>query len=1047
MNISDVFIKKPITTTLLTVVVVVMGVSAYFGLPVSSLPNVDSPVMTVSASYPGASPQTMASAVAGPLENELMSINGLQSIISDNTAGNTKITLNFELGKSVDLMAPDVQRAISAAQENLPSDLPSPPTYDKDNPSDQPVMYIMVTSDTLTPGDVYDYAYRYIGKRLSMIEGVSKVDKYGSKMAIRIQVHPEKLSSLGLSMADVQQAIKAGTSSLPGGSIDSGAHTFSIEPQGQLRHAAEFEKLIIKYVDGAPVYLRDVADCEDSIGNDKVSVRYGLTKHDKVWSGGTCLPVSRSPGANTVAVVQRINQTLDELRKEIPGSVQIDVLFDNSVSIVESINDVQTTIVVAIILVVLIIFLFLGRLRETFIPTFVIPVALLGSFIVMLPLGFSLDNLSLMAMVLSVGFLVDDAIVVLENTVRHVESGLKPIPASVKSMRELTFTVISTSISLIIVFVPLVFMAGVVGRNFQEFALTVIIAIVCSTLLALSLTPMMCSRILKPTAGHETMTQKVVGHLITGLTNKYAIALKFVLNHKWLSIIMWALCIGGTVMIFQRLPKDFIPPGDTGCAYGVMMTPMGSSYKDMDALALQVESIVMANTNVKNVLTVANPSLGADKSTGYIVLALHDKDRAPIDAVLQQLNIAFSQLSGGMVFLQPVPLMNLSAGGESTASGSKYSYAMRSNDRDLLYEMADKLEAKMRTLEGFQGIQTSVKLNLPQLNVNLDRTRASTFGISSQDILNALMAAYAQGRVTTFYTDNDTYNIIPQFVDAKSKYPVDLRTIYVTSPLTGEDVPLSTLVTWEETVGPQNVPHSQQLDSATISFNLAPGVPLGNATKALEAAAAEILPATVSGQLQGEAQEFQEAIKSLVVLLGVAVFLMYIVLGILYESYIHPFTVLTTLPVAAFGGVATLMIFGATCNLYAYIGLFMLLGIIAKNGIMMVDFAKQHLEENPGSTGFDAIYNACLIRFRPILMTGMSTIMGTMPIALGMGADGASRIPLGLIIVGGMLFAQVVTLFVTPGIYLYMQAIQEHMGSEKRNKELGMNDLKKLNLE
>lgn len=1041
MTVSELFIRKPIMTVLLTVLLVVMGIASYLKLPVNSLPNVDYPVMTVSAAYPGASPQTMASAVAGPLENELMSINGLQSIISDNKPGSTKITLTFELGRSVDLMAPDVQRAISAAQENLPDDLPSPPTYSKDNPSDQPIMYIMVTSDTLTPGEVYDYAYRFIGKRLSMIEGVSKVDTWGSKTAIRIKIFPDKLAAVGLTLADIQKALQAGTSSLPGGSLDSSAHTYSIEPQGQLKVAADYARLIVAYRNGAPVYLRDVANCVDSVDNDKINVRYGVTESGKIWGGSTCLPVSRAPGANTVAVVQRIKEALDELRQEVPGSISIDILFDNSVPIVESINDVQTTIIVAIILVVLIIFLFLGRIRETFIPTMVIPIALLGTFIVMGPINFSLDNLSLMALVLSVGFLVDDAIVVLENTIRHVETGLKPIPAAVKSMSELTFTVISTSVALIIVFVPLVFMAGVVGKNFEEFALTVIIAIVCSTILAMTLTPMMCSRILRATAGRETRTQKAVTAVISGITAKYGVLLRFVLHHKWISLLLWGACIAGTVYIFNLLPKDFIPPGDTGCAYGAMMTPMGNSSDDMLMLQNKVEKIIMCNTNVRNVLTVANPSPGADKSTGYVVLTLRDKDRAPIDAVMMQLNRAFFGLSEGMVFIEPVALMNLSAGGESTAMGSKYSYLMRGNDRDELYECAGKLQQAMQQLPGFYGIQTSVKLNMPQLNIILDRDRAATYGITAQAILNTLMAAYAQGKATSFYTDNDTYDVVAQVNDASAQEPMDLEHLWVTSPLTGESVPLNSIARWEETVGPQNVPHSQQLDSATLSFNLDTAVPLGTATKALEDAARSILPPTISGQLQGEAQEFQEAIKSLVLLMGVSIFLMYVVLGILYESYIHPFTVLTTLPVAAFGGVATLLLFGKTCNLYAYIGLFMLLGIIAKNGIMMVDFAKQYIEEHPGATGFDAIYNACIIRFRPILMTGLSTIMGAVPIALGMGADGESRIPLGLIIVGGMLFAQVITLFVTPGIYLYMQKIQEHLGEEKRNAELGMNEI------
>ncbi|MCA1810045.1 MAG: efflux RND transporter permease subunit [Lentisphaerae bacterium] len=982
MNISEIFVRKPITTVLMTVVLAVMGVAAYLRLPVSSLPNVDSPVMTVSASYPGASPQTMASAVAGPLENELMSINGLQSIISDNTPGATKITLTFDLGKNIDLIAPDVQRAINAAQATLPADLPSPPTYDKNNPSDQPIMYVMVTSDTLTPGQVYDYAYRYISKRLSTIEGVSKV---------RLE-------------------------------------------------ASEYEDLVVAWRGQGPIYLRDVAQCLESVGNDKIAVRYGMIKRDAVWDGGTCLPISRAAGGNTVAVAATIRATLDQLREEIPGSVNIDIMYDLSLPIIESINDVQTTIVLAVVLVVLIIFLFLGRLRETLVPSAVLPIALLGTFIVMGVVGFSLDNLSLMALVLSVGFLVDDAIVVLENTIRHVEEGRKPVPAAIVSMRELTFTVVSTSVALIIVFVPLVFMAGVVGRNFKEFALTVIIAIVCSTILAMTLTPMMCSRILKPTGGHENRIQRIVSAVIGSVTRRYGVWLTFILRRKWISALLWIACIAGTIVIFQRLPKDFIPPGDSGGAFGVMMMPMGSSAEEMLDFQRKVEQVVMSNTNVRNVLTVANPNPGADKSTGYIVTVLTDEARPPIDEVMAELSRQLSGITDGMVFMEPIALMKLSAGGESKAMGSTYSYAMRGNDRDQLYQVAEQLHQKMQTLPGFYGLQTSVKLNMPQLVVRINHERAALYGITTQQILANLMDAYSGGRALTFYTDSDTYDVIPEVLPARARQPEDLGRLRVKSPLTGEAVPLAALAWWEETVGPQNVPHSQQLDSATLSFNLRPGVALGEATAALESAAQAILPPTISGQLQGEAQEFQEAIKSLVLLMMVSVFLMYVVLGILYESYIHPFTVLTTLPVAAFGGVATLWLFNQTCNLYAYIGLFMLLGIIAKNGIMMVDFAKQYLEEHPGATGFDAIHNACLIRFRPILMTGLSTIMGAMPIALGMGADGASRIPLGLIIVGGMVFAQVVTLFVTPGIFLYMEWLQERLTDSTRDTVLGLRD-------
>lgn len=1045
MTISETFIRKPITTTLVIVVLCVFGFLAYTQLPISSLPNVDYPVMTVSAYYPGADPETMASTVASPLENEFMSINGLQSIISDNNAGRTTITLTFELGNDVDLIAPDIQAAITRAQSSLPSDLPSQPSYSKDNPSDKPIMYLMVYSDTLTDGDVYDYAYRFIGKRLSMIAGVSKVDTYGSKAAIRVKARPDKLASFGLTMADLQAALSSGSLALPGGSMDGLANALSIQPQGQLQKAEDYKNLIVAYKDGAPVHLGDVAYCVDSVENEDVRVKYGVPATKKEYIGATCLPVSRAAGANTVAVAKQIRKTVASLQTELPASIHLDIMYDNSIPIVTSINDVQQTIIIAIFLVVIIIFLFLGRLRETIIPSLVIPIALLGTFIVMKASGFSLNNLSLMAMVLSVGFLVDDAIVVLENTIRHVETGLKPIPAAIISMRELVFTVVSTSVALAIVFVPLVFMAGVVGRNFREFALTVIIAITVSTVLALIFTPVLCSRWLKPSGGKENTVQKIVTKVIGGMTDGYAVLLKVTLKNKWIAIVIWIACILGTGYTFKLLPKDFIPPGDSGAISGAIIMPLGYSSDQCHAFQNQVQDVMMGNTNVANVMTVTCPFTGADKSLGFVVLTLNPEDQRPtIDEVTAQLNRELFPLTGGMVFLNPIPLLSLSAGGESTAMGSKYSYVMRGQNSAELYDTADKLMAAMQQMDGFIGVQTSVKLNMPQLEIHIDRNRAATFGISVYDIENALMASYAQGKTTTFYTENDTYDVILQVVGNKANSPEDLNSLYLRSPKTGENVPLSALATWTETTGPQNVPHSQQLNSATLSFNLRPDIALSAATKQLEDKANELMPPSVSGLLQGEAQEFQEAIASLVILLGVAVFMMYIILGILYESYIHPFTVLTTLPVAAFGGLATVLIFGKTLNLYAYIGLFTLLGIIAKNGIMMVDFAKQYLEEHEGATGFDAIYNSCIVRFRPILMTGLSTIMGTMPIALGMGADGSSRIPMGLIIVGGMLFAQVITLFVTPGIFLYMQWIQEKVldrNKAAKDDMLGTNEV------
>jgi HAE1 family hydrophobic/amphiphilic exporter-1 len=1020
---SEKFIRKPIMTTLCMVAMLIFGIAAYFKLPVSDLPVVDFPVMTITVGYPGASPDTMAASVAAPLENECMQIQGLQSIISDNTDGQTVITLTFNLDRSVDLAAPDVQAAISRALANLPSDLPQQPTYQKTNPSEAPIIYIMLTSDTLTPGEMYDFGNRTIGKRMSMLSGVSQVQIYGAKTAVRVQVNPQKLSSYGIGLNEVANVLRTGTVLIPGGSLDGYDRTFSIQPDGQLFKAEEYDELIIKYVDDAPVRIKDVGKSFDSQQNDKTRVMYSANKDDPIESGAVCVAVSRSAGANTVALSQSVRDTLAEIKGEIPGSVRLDICYDKAVQIIASIDDVKTTIVIALILVVMVIFLFLGRLNDTIIPSTVLPLAIFATFAVMLVVGFSLDNLSLMALTLSVGFLVDDAIVVLENTTRHIEQGKRPLNAAITSMGEITGAVISTSVALIIVFMPLVFMGGVVGKNFMEFALTVVIAIICSTVMALTLTPMMCSRMLKNIGGAKTRMQVFADRFESGIKSKYLVALKFVLTRKYWSIIIWALCLAGTMWLFTILPKDFMPEGDSGAIRGGLLMQQGTSSRQMRQFQDQVNKMLRANSFVQKILTITGENTGADQSSGIVIAILRDSHRPVIQQVVQELSYRMAFIPTGFVFLQPIPALQLSTGGESTATGSKYSYILKGQDQDKVYDTALKLEQEMRGLPGFIGVQNSVKLNMPQLSVKILRDRASTFGLTAADIESALLYAYAGGKITTYKTDVDQYYVILELDKEYQKEPKDLSTIYIRSNVTDDLVPLGSVAEWEETVGPQNVPHSDQLNSATISFSLEPGVPLGNATKELEQVTSTLLPEGVSGVFQGEAQEFEQAVASMAVLLLISVFLMYVILGILYESYIHPFTVLTTLPVAACGGLATLLFFKSELSLYAYIGMFMLLGIVSKNGILMVDFAQQKLEE--GASNFDAIFGACKERFRPILMTGASTIMGAMPIALGFGADGSSRRPLGLIIVGGLAFAQVITLFVTPGIFLYMQKFQE----------------------
>ena len=1025
MKLSENFIRKPVMTMLVMVVVLLFGSAAFIKLPISDLPVVDYPVITVNVSYPGASPETMAKTVASPLENQFTQIPGLKTMISDNTEGSSKIYLTFVLNRSVDLAAPDVQAAIQRATANLPTDLPAPPSYTKTNPSDAPIMYLMVSSDTLTRGQLYDLGNRVVGERINTIDGVSQVKVYGAKAAVRVQVDPNKMAAYQIGIAEVAAVVNSGTVTIPGGSLNGDVRTFAIEPQGQLLKAKDYEPLIVAYRNKAPIRLRDIARCIDSIDNDVINNNY-VKVGEKIRSGTIVVAISRVAGSNTVTLAKDIRDTVTQLQKEIPASVHLTVFYDKSEFIVKSIDDVKLTILIALFLVILIIYLFLGRLSDTIIPGVTLPLSLVAAFIVMYAFNFSLDNLSLMGLILSVGFVVDDAIVVLENTVRLVEQGIKPLAAAIKSAEEITFTIVSMTLSLAVIFVPLVFMGGTVGRIFREFSITVVMAILCSGIISLTLTPMMCARMLQEKGKtKETLLQKFMSNFLGKVIHGYGTSLKWTLKRPLTTLVVWVFCFAGTIVLFFSLPQSLLPEGDSGSIRGGILVPLGTSTKKVLAYQREIDQVVMNDPAVDRFVTITGMYPGADQSTGILFCNLKPRNNrtVTIQQVVARLRQKFMMLPQGFVFMQPLPSLRISTGGESTASGNRYSYVLTGPDQDELYKTALDFEKTMRKLPGFRDVQNSVKLNMPQLNLKILRDRASTFGLTAQDIERSLTLAFAQGKVTTYKTDVDIYNVIVELDKKFQKNPENLSHIYLHSRSSGGMVPLSAVAKWQQGVGPQDVPHFNQLNSATLSFNIDPSLPISTATKILEQKARRVFPPGVSGFFQGEAQQFQDAVASLGILILIAIFIKYIILGILYENYVHPITILTTLPIATFGGLVTLYFFRSELSLYAYVGLFMLLGIVAKNGIMMVDFANANLQKK-GTTDFDAIYDACLVRFRPITMTGLAAIMGAVPIALGFGADGASRRPLGLIVVGGLIFSQIITLYVTPGLFLYMQKFQ-----------------------
>jgi HAE1 family hydrophobic/amphiphilic exporter-1 len=1024
MNLSELFIRRPVMTVALTVSVVLFGVFAYFSLPVSDLPSIDYPVIQVQVDYPGATPDTMANNVATPLERQFMQIPGLELVTSNNGQGHSTFVLQFDLSKGVDGAATDVQAAISRAQGQLPVDLPSPPTFSKTNPNDQPIIYIALASDTVTEGQLYDYANTQVGERLTILPGVSQIAIYGAQSAVRIKADPSLMAVRSIALDDLTTAIRNSTSYTGAGQFDGAHRTYLLQPQGQLVTAEDYNNLIVGQSNGAPIYLKDVGTAKEGLRDERVNAQFWSRDFQKPGAA-VVVAVFRRAGSNAVEVSQSVRNALPSIKTGLPSSVAFVPVYDRSLSIADSIGDVKTTLYIAFGLVVMVIFAFLGRATDTLIPAIALPLSLLFTFVAMRLLGYSLDNLSLMALTLAIGFLVDDAIVFLENTVRLMETGMNALEASIQSAKEISFTILAMTLSLAAVFIPLVFMGGLMGRIFREFSITIVISILASGLISLTLTPLMTSRLLgnRGKDAKKTRMEQWFGAIERRILDVYGHSLWFFLRQRWISALIWVVCLVGTGYLFYTIPKSFLPVGDSSFIRGVLVAEEGASPEQMHGYQAKAAEIIKANPAVRHIVNVSEvPGLPANEAL-FVVLLKNMSERPPIGVVAGQLmDRVTSVIPGTLMFLQPNPVLEISTGATGSQQG-QYAYAISGIDPNQVYETNDKLIAKMRQYPGFLFVNSDLYDHTPNLQVDVLRDQAKLYGISETRILTMLHDAYSQNYSYLIKKSTDQYQVILEVADDKRSEPDDLAKLYIRSDDGQRIVPLTAITSWHSSVGPQAVNHINQFTSVTIFFNLKPGYAIGPATQFVEKTAKDILPPGVQGTLQGEALVFQNTISDLAILMLVAVFVMYVILAILYESYLHPLTVLSSLPVALVGGLLTLRLFGAEASLYAYIGMFMLMGIVKKNGIMIVDFAEARVRD--GVRSEQAIHDASIERFRPIMMTTMAALLGALPIALGYGADGSSRRPLGLVVIGGLIVSQFITLYVTPTTYLYLEDFQE----------------------
>jgi len=1062
MQIAENFIKRPVMTCLVMAAVLIFGVVAYRNLAVSDLPNVDFPSITVSANLAGASPETMASSIATPLEKQFTTIPGLDSMNSTSALGSTQITLQFDLSRNIDGAAQDVQAAITAAANQLPPNMPTPPTFRKVNPADQPVLFLGATSPTLPLSEVDQYAETLLGNQISMVSGVAQVSVYGSTpYAVRIQLDPKELASRQIGIDEAATAVQSANVNMPTGTLYGAHKAFTVHANGQMMSAAPYRQLIVAYRNGAPVRLDEIGHVYDSIQDTKLANWINSVP-------GVILAIQKQPGTNTIEIDNAIKKLLPGFRAIMPPSMILTIEHDRSISINDSVNDVKFTLLLAIFLVILVIFLFLRNAWATIIPSLALPMSIVGTFAVMYLLDYTVDNLSLLALTLSVGFVVDDAIVMLENIVRHIENGEGVLEASLRGSREIGFTIVSMTLSLAAVFLPVFFMAGILGRLLHEFAVVIISAILVSGFVSLTLTPMLCSRFLRPHAGeveHGRMYNALERMFDVSLRG-YEVTLRWSMRHRVTVMVIGVLLLFATAWQFVVIPKGFLPDEDQDEVAGFAEAIQGISFDAMKAHQEKLNEIVKADPNSKQFFSSIQASGTSGLNIGRFYDHLYSRPDRPwtdsptydhlnekygnvavlgalvhkirpvfehhmtISDVIQEMEPKLNNIPGLRVYLQNPPSIRI--GGQLTKS--LYQYTLVSPDTDQLYKYAQIMNDKMKTLPGVTDVTSDLQIKSPQVDIHIDRDKSLALGVTPQQIEDALNTAYGQRWISTIYAPTNEYWVIMELEPQYQEDPQMLSYLYVRSS-GGQLVPLNAVSSVSTSLGPLTVNHLGQMPSVTVSFDLAPGVALGQAVTEIQNLASQILPLTITGSFQGTAQAFQQSLTGLGLLLVMAILVIYIVLGILYESFIHPITILSGLPAAAFGALGTLMLFHMQLDLFGFVGIIMLIGIVKKNAIMMVDFAIE-LEKAGHITPAEAAVQGCLIRFRPIMMTTMAAIMGTIPIALGTGAGADSRRPLGMSVVGGLVFAQIVTLYLTPVFYTYMDSFQSWLGRKGHKREL-----------